>query len=241
MLHTSRRLQLWVLLACAALSGACSTPMPLSSSTKSLDLSQQSIVLFILEQTRAHGRTMPWPRLVSVVDNSTGNAQLIKVDATFMDYGKDSRQYVTPLRLALKPGRYSLGAVHGTIQFFPLAGSFFTPLGLGFEVPARSVVYLGRVCAHMRPRTDNEYRAGSLIPLVSQAVLEISTSTFDVEVKDTSAFDLPLFRESFPVLASQDIKTQILPQQDRLSLDREYGATSAPASPPTACMPAAPG
>lgn len=241
MLHTIRRLQLWALLACAALLSACSTSMPLSSSTRSLDLSQQSIVLFTLEQTRADGRTMPWPRLVSVVDNSTGKAQLVKVDTTFMDYGKDSRQYVTPLRLALTPGRYSLGAVHGTIQFFPLAGSFLTPLGLGFEVPARSVVYLGRVCAHMRPRTDNEYRAGSLIPLVNQAVLEISTSTFDVQVKDSSAFDLPLFRESFPVLASQDIQTQILPQQDRLPLDREYGAVGAPASPPTACMPAAGG
>lgn len=211
--------------------------MPLSEDTKNLDLSQQSIALFMLEQTRADDRTMPWPRQLFVHDHGTGKSQMVKVDTSYIDYGKDSRQYVMPLRLALAPGKYSLGSVTGTIKAFPLAGTFWMPLGLAFEMPERSVVYLGRVCAHMRPRTDQEYRAGSLLPLIDQAVLGISTSTFDVEVKDTSATDLPLFTETFPVLASVEVQKRLLPQQDRLALDREYGATQAPAAAPVACAP----
>lgn len=231
-----RSLRLALFSGCAALLSACGTPMPLGSDTKTLDLSQQSIVLFTLQQTRAEDRTMPWPRSLQVVDMTRNKAEVMKVDTTWMEYGEDSRRYVTPLRLALPAGKYSLAALNGTIQAFPLSGMFWTPLGLQFEVQPRSVTYVGRLCVHMRPRLDTEYRAGALLPLVSQAALGISTSTFDVQVKDSSAADLPIFRDAFPVLKEFDIRTQLLSQQDRFSLDREFGATQPSNSPAVACQ-----
>lgn len=61
----------------------------------------------------------------------------------------------------------------------------------------------------MRTRKDDgEPPAGAPFPIVNQAVLGITSSTFDVSVADESTRDLTLFRESFPVLEAMDIKVQ---------------------------------
>jgi hypothetical protein len=229
--HWMRRALMAV--AAAALAGllsACGTPMPLSAKTKQLDLSRESIALLTLEQTREGSRTMPWPRQLFIKDLATGKNQMVAVDTTFMDYGEDSRTYLTPLRLALPPGRYRIEQVGGTLSAFPIQGSFTVPLALEFEVPAGSVFYVGRIHAHMRERKDTEFRAGSLMPLISQAALGVATSTFDVTVSDASAKDVSTFKEAFPVLQDVTIATRLLPAFDRAPFDRAYAAPDSPAA-----------
>ncbi|MDM0025092.1 hypothetical protein [Variovorax saccharolyticus] len=211
--------RLLLVLATGALLSACGTSMPLSSKTKQLDLSEQSIGLLMLEQTREESRTMPWPRNLFVRNMATGKSQMVAVDTTFIDYGENGDHYVTPLRLALAPGKYRLDALHGTIQVFPLNGTFMVPLGLEFEVPAQSVFYMGRIHAHMRPRKGTEFRAGPPFPLIGQAALNIVTSTFDVQVRDAAATDLPIFREALPVLQAGEIGLHVLPAFDRSKFD----------------------
>lgn len=211
--------------AAIVLLAACGTPMALTGKTKQLDVSQKSMVLASFALTRSDGRAMPWPKLVQVVDLGApkgSRVQSFAVDTDGMAYGDDSRHYVALLRMSLAPGRYTLGGIGGQLSTFPLNGRWQIPLGLQFDVPAQSVVYLGRVSADMRPRKDTEFRAGSLIPLIDQALLGISSSTFDVTTTDMSAFDLPLFTEAFPALRGLQIKTQALPAFDRSVIDRAF-------------------
>lgn len=203
-----------MVVAMTVLLSACGTPTALTSRTKQLDLSQKSVVLATLQLTREGDRKMPWPTRIQVVPIGPANGQgteTFAVDSEGMDYGDDGRQYLALLRLSLPPGRYSFGRLSGEISAFPLKGIVMAPLGLTFEVPARSVVYVGRMNAHMRTRKGDEPAAGPPIPLVNQTVLGISGSTFDVSVADESARDLALFRENFPVLQSTEIKILPLP------------------------------
>ncbi|MBS0338908.1 MAG: hypothetical protein JSS56_00170 [Proteobacteria bacterium] len=100
-------------------------------------------------------------------------------------------------------------------------------------VPPQSVVYLGRISAHLRDRKDTEFRAGSLIPLIDQAALGISNATFDVAVSDQSSVDLPRFKQEFAALRTQAIQTQLLPAYDRGVFDRAFsgGAAASAAQP----------
>jgi len=227
------RLRLLVVILIGVLLSACGTPMPLDAQTKQLDLSQRSIGLLMLEQTRAEGRTMPWPRLLFIRSLDSGESQTVSVDTTFMDSGKDGEGYVTPLRLALAPGKYSLESLQGTIQVFPLNGSFVVPLNLAFEVPPETVFYMGRLHAHMRPRKETEFRAGPFLPLLGQAALNITSSTFDVQVTDASATDLPIFREALPVLRGRQIPVHLLPPHDRSKYDELASSTNQGSQPPS--------
>jgi hypothetical protein len=203
----------------------CAAPTALTSKTSKLDLSQKSIVLATIEITRESNRSMPWPTRLQVMSTgATGSREIqaFAVDSEGMEYGEDGRNYVSLVRLSLAPGKFHLAGLMGQISAFPFRGLFQAPLGLMFEVPSQSIIYLGRVKIHMRPRKDNEFRAGSLIPLIDQAVLGISTSTFDISTEDASAVDLTLFKEAFPVLRDAEVKVLSLPPFDREPIDRTF-------------------
>jgi hypothetical protein len=209
----------------------CAAPSALNSKTKTLDLSQKSIVLATIEITRENNRVMPWPTKLQILPGGATSArelQSVSVDSEGMEYGEDSRRYVSLIRLALPPGSYSLSSLLGEVSAFPFKGSFQAPLGLAFEVPPQSVIYIGRVKLHMRSRNEGEFRAGPLFPLIAQGALGVSTSTFDISTEDASASDLPIFRENFPVLGTVDVKTQRLPAFKREVIDHAFMGTDSP-------------
>lgn len=212
----------------------CAAPTALTSKTEDIDLSQKSIVLATIELTREGNRTMPWPTRLQVLSTSATDALEMRsfaVDSEGMEYGEDNRHYVSLLRVSLPPGKFHFAGLMGEVSAFPFKGIFQAPLGLAFDVPPQAVVYLGRIKLHMRSRNDTEFRAGALFPLISQAALGVSTSTFDGSTEDASAADLPLFREAFPVLRTVDVKTQPLPQFDRAPIDRASMGNEATAGP----------
>ena len=225
-----RIVRLSAALGAAALLGACGTPMGLTKQTTKLDLSKESAVLATFEVTRSNGRLMPDPRHLflrgaKAADGSDRVSLAIDDEGMEQDTGKPRK--LVMVRLLLKPGKYSLENVMGTITGFLAVGTWAVPLNLQFDVPENSVVYLGRISAHLRDRKDDEFRAGSLIPLIDQAALGISNATFDVAVSDQSAIDLPRFREAYSVLRNQEIQSRLLPAFDRTAFDREYqGATA---------------
>lgn len=202
--------------------------MGLNGKTRVLDLEAQSVVLVSFEISRSEAnRALPWPRGVVLIPKdakSRSEAQLLKIDEEGMDYGDGSR-YIALMRLSLPPGKYTLERVWGELKRFPFQGIWNVPLLMTYDVPPKSVVYAGRISAHMRPRTDQEFRAGALIPLIDQAALGISGGTFDVSVADHAAVDLERFREAFPALKDVAIGTALLPAFDREPFDREFKGT----------------
>jgi hypothetical protein len=228
----TRLFQAAILSSVAVLVLGCAAPTALTSKTKELDLSEKSIVLVTVELTRESNRTMPWPTRLQVMSTGATGAREVQayaVDSEGMEYGEDNRHYVALVRLSLPPGKFHLAGLMGEVSAFPFKGIFQAPLGLAFDVPPGSVVYLGRVKLHMRSRKDTEFRAGALFPLVSQAALGVSTSTFDISTADASATDMPLFKETFSVLRNIDVKVQGLPSFNREPIDRAFVGSETPA------------
>lgn len=228
----NRVIRLGVVLCVAVILSACGTPMGLTKQTTQLDLSKKSVVLATFEVTRNNGRLMPDPRSIWIGRSSDTKATtLLSVDDEGMEKDADKPRKLVLLRMSLEPGSYRLQQISGTITGFLAVGSWNVPLGLDFEVPANSVIYLGRISANLRERNDSEFRAGPMIPLIDQAALGISGATFDVTVSDQSSIDLPRFKDAFAVLRNQAIQARLLPAFDRSVPDRAFMAGASPPKP----------
>ncbi|NGY06353.1 hypothetical protein, partial [Solimonas terrae] len=208
-----------VLLPCVLLS-ACATvnTMAVDKKTHDVDVSTKSIVLLSLDVSHLDS-TYYVPR-ANVIRLQTPGAkekadrQNFKIDSDGMtSTATGHNSYL--LRLSLKPGRYEVMDVFGDTGRFPFHGFFSVPLLLDIDVPAKSVIYMGRIAAVLRPRQGNEFRAGSVVPLLDQAVTGVSNGTFDVAVSDASQTDIPMMRAMFPSLKTADIRTVMLPAFDR--------------------------
>ncbi|GHT85916.1 hypothetical protein AGMMS49960_04330 [Betaproteobacteria bacterium] len=128
------------------------------------------------------------------------------------------------LRLELSPGRYEIIGLTSLARLFPINGFFFTPLHSPLEVKESGVYYLGHINATVRERQENEFKAGSSIPLIDQAIAGASTGTFDVEITDDFATDEAVFRSKFPALAAIPIQKTILPAFDRAKAQQWWEA-----------------
>jgi len=226
--------------ACAAalllLSGCVTiTPMAFDKTSKSIDVSSKSIVLMTLDVSRNDdSRYVPRPMTVFWKAHASSPETVYRFRT--LEPGElaaipEHHQYA--LRMALEPGQYELTQVSGLASAFPFNGIFFVPLFLDLTVPAHSVVYVGHVSAELRERKDGEYRAGPLIPLIDQAATGMSGGTWEVKIDDASATDLAMFRETFPALTDVPIATAILPQYDRLAVQRKWdGKVDSPSQGP---------
>lgn len=209
------------------LSGCASRmPVGVDTDTQALDLNEKSLLLLTVDLSRKEAsRFQPVPKslMVGTVD---AKGLVSDVKALAMDgdgeirVSGDRTLYV--YRFVVPEGKIGITGITGVAKAFPLVGLFYVPLGMEVPVTKQSVIYLGRVEAILRPREDNEYRAGGLIPLIDQAATGMSTGTFDVRLKDNSATDLPLLRSTYPALASAKIVTKLVPVIDREYVDRQW-------------------
>jgi hypothetical protein len=103
-----------------------------------------------------------------------------------------------------------------------LIGVFILPLYQEIGADAPGVYYLGHVDAVVRPRGDNEFRAGPLIPLLDQAIAGASTGTFDVKFIDLYDQDVPKFKTIYPALSQVSIIKKIMPPWDRDKAQKEW-------------------
>lgn len=108
---------------------------------------------------------------------------------------------------------------------FPVVGQFWTPLHEPLDVKAGSAVYyLGHVEARVRERQGDEFRAGTLIPLIDQLAVGASGGTWDVAITDSFDVDEAVFRSRFAALKDVDIQKAILPPFDRAKAQAWWAA-----------------
>lgn len=210
-------------------------PMAVTKKTKDLDLNSKSVVLMTIDLARPEAsRFVPHPLWVDIirVDAPANTArQVFKVDG---DAGSIRSKVHNKFmfRFALEPGKYELNTVFGNANAFPFNGFFQVPLLMQINVSPKSVTYVGRVNALLRPRVGNEFRAGSVIPLIDQAAAGISGNTIDVTVVDASQEDLAEFKSTFPALATTEIRTELLPAFDRPKVQAWWENDGKPAAKP---------
>lgn len=240
-----------VLLLACALNAGCATvnQMAFDRASTSVDTVEKSIVLMTVDISRTdESRFALKPTVVAVerpgAETSDDRQNFIlhpedKVSAV------DGRE-VYLVRMALKPGRHRIMQVAGTAYAFPLLPTFAVPLLGDIDVPSNEVMYVGRVTAVLRSRAEGEFRAGPLVPLIDQAVSGLSSGSFDVEILDYNATDIPLFRSSFPALKEASIASRPLPAFDRAAVQKWWDSdgrvieTAGPAESPPAVAPPTP-
>jgi hypothetical protein len=215
-------------LLCGVL-GGCATVnhMAFDKKANSVDLSSKSVVLVTIDLSRSDKSR--FELLPFVIKFEKPNAQN-KQDRQNFTLSKDADTVKTEdghtlylARVALEPGPYKLTEIMGNTGAFPIA-QFLVPILSDFNVPPRSIVYVGRVSATLRPRESGEFRAGpvGLLPnqLLAQSVAGISTSTWDVTIGDRSDSDLPLFRQTFKAVESAQVVKSSLSPFDRAAVQR---------------------
>jgi hypothetical protein len=194
------------------------TPMAVNKQTKNVDVNSKSIVLMTLDLARPEtSRYIPHPLSVFFTKTDEQGKPLTQVFKVDDDAGSTDSKLDNKflLRFALEPGQYEMSTVFGMAKAFPVVATFQIPLLMKINVSPKSVTYVGRVNALLRPRVGNEFRAGAVIPLIDQAVAGVSGGTFDITVVDASKEDIPEFKSTFTSLAATDIRTELLPPFDK--------------------------
>jgi hypothetical protein len=215
-------------LLCGVL-GGCATVNHMAFDKKSnlVNPTSKSVVLVTIDLSRpdkSRFELVPF-----VVKFEKPNAQSKQVRQNFT-LSKDADTVKTEdghtlylARVSLDPGPYELTQIMGNAGAFPIA-QFLVPILSDFNVPPRSIVYVGRITATLRPRASGEFRAGpvGLLPnlVLAQAVAGISTSTWDVTIDDRSDSDLPLFRQTFKAIESAQVVKSPLSPFDRAAVQR---------------------
>lgn len=218
--------QLVVLFLSLIVVGCASLPIGVDSGTQKLDLKDKTLLLVTVDISRKEAsRFVPIPRslIIGSVDASGAvkDAKPLALDGDgWISLNDEKTLYA--YRFLASEGTTELSGITGQAKAFPLVGNFYVPLGMRVPVSTPSVVYLGRIEAVLRPRADNEYRAGGVIPLIDQSATGMSNGTFDVHIADRSKEDLPLLRSAYPALATVNIETKLVPVVDREFVDMQW-------------------
>lgn len=112
--------------------------------------------------------------------------------------------------LPLAPGGYQLVDVFVRANCGIVFGNGAIPVNAPFRVEAGKALYVGRIEAVRRERKGDEPRAGSVIPLIDQAVTGFSGGTFDVRIVDAFDRDVPVLKATHAPLAGTEIQKALL-------------------------------
>jgi hypothetical protein len=199
-----------VLAGMTAFCGCANTqPMALSSKSKTLDLTTESIGIFTLETLNGYKPGFePAVSSVAVTPPAAEKAMFFQVGKPYRKGEDRSLAYLVSMRLP--PGPCTVGNVSGTSNKLLVIGSFSFPLAAKFTLPPNTVTYLGHISMVNRKRKEGEPRSGSIIPLIDQAVCGYSDGTFDITVSDRSESDIPAFKKTYPVLQECTIDKVIM-------------------------------
>lgn len=231
-LTTVRGLGLSAFLFGAIAGCAMVSPMAFDRRATSIDTAARSVVLLTLEISRSDGSPyQPIPDIVriwNVTVRSAADQHDFKIDRNADAISPDNGRRVYLVRMSLPPGTYKLMVVDGIARASQLSALFEVPLLADLNVKPQSIEYVGHIAAILRPRQDEEFRAGPLLPAIAQAASGMSESTWDITYEDRTTTDIALFRKAYPVLASASIATQPLPPFDRVAVQRWWDAQQAP-------------
>jgi hypothetical protein len=220
--------------AVSTLLSGCAAKMAMAPGATTLDLKGEGMVLLTSKVTNTYKETILQTKTVGVRSvlseaqkKAAADAQAALPPGAEADSGQGFRIFETgeatavdetPGRsfdehvvvVSLPPGRYQLTGLTVEGGSFLMKGFGVVQLEAPFEVTAGAVTCLGRVEAVRRERTGDEPRAGSVIPLISQAALGFSGGTFDLTVVDRYDADLAQARAIYPALGSVQVGKALL-------------------------------
>jgi hypothetical protein len=122
----------------------------------------------------------------------------------------------------LPPGRYSIKSLQGRAGQFPFMGSMSFSVDAPFEVPPKSVIYLGHVAmTNIEKVNPDDQASGAPIPIIDQAVTGFGGGTIKVTLKDRYEQDVAALKNDYPALRDTPVIRAPLAQME---LDRSSGS-----------------
>jgi hypothetical protein len=127
---------------------------------------------------------------------------------------KDGKHYLIVLQN--DPGTHMFYSVRGNVLGGFLEPAFESPILATFQTKEHEIVYIGSIQLQMRKKkSDSEYSAGPMFPLIDQAGM--GGATIDVVIDDDYETDIHNFEEVFPNLKDHTVIKRILPRWKRPS------------------------
>ncbi len=213
----SRWAALFVIIAGIFLLNGCAARrnMAFTKNIQQIDISKESIAIFTLKTFNSYKPGCePFADFVTI-KNSNGTGQEEYKYFTNLPTKKVKEQYNEYLlSMQMTPGEYLLDKISGMVMLYHMngnCGSYDIPISSTFKVEPNSVVYIGRIEAdNVKRVSDDELRAGPVLPLIDQAIAGYYTGTFRVKVYDNFDEDIQSFTNEFPALKNQKIVKGIL-------------------------------
>lgn len=195
--------------------GGCATmkPSALGPDGKQLDVSKESIALLSVKVANKY-KTGYQPDIKNVFiweDKSENRKKYsFAVEEKYNEIENEFNEYL--ISFQLPPGKYEMREFFAQKMAFPVFGSFALPIYADFSIGSNEIVYLGNIDARIIERTsDDELRAGPVIPLIDQAVTGASGGTFVIEITDHFNDDIAKFKQKYHQLTGFDIINLTLP------------------------------
>ncbi len=226
---------LLVILALLAM-GGCATG--LDKNATAVDWTKGSIVVMSVEVTNQY-KSNYQPTGLGVVMRKKSSTEARDWIPVFGQVKAGTNAVLVTKQI--QPGKYTISKIYGMSQKFLISGRIDFSVDAPFEVTANSIIYLGRVMAINKERTnkDDQY-AGGVIPLIDQAVSGFGGGTLEVSLGDNYAEDINSLKNEFAFLQKLDV---IRTPLQKMMLERTTGSSAAPIevrpTPPVVATPTA--
>ncbi len=208
--------RLLVLCTIVFMLSGCTTikPPALSGNTSIIDVSKESIALLTVKIANEYKPSYQ-PNIIYIFVwgdmEKDRNEYSFSVDEKYKEVENSFNEYL--ISFQLPPGKYKLRELFARSGIFPVIGAFSVPVYSSFSIEPHKIIYLGHLEATIKERTDDKMlRAGSVIPLIDQAVTGASGGTFDVKIADLFEDDIKLFQQKYPYLGKHQVENHTLPQ-----------------------------
>ncbi len=203
--------RLAMLLSIVAATG-CATisPMPLSTGVSQLQTAEKSVLLAKVT-IRNENAPSHQPDLCCIFVEKDGETYSYTKPTLVKEYAEQGKEYLVSVDVA--PGKAKINLAR-FIRQVPMLLMAMADLQFEQEidVPSDSIVYVGNISAVIKDKeTDDDLSAGSLLPLVDQAVAGFSTGTFRVDISDNYEQDIAEFQSRYPFLKEREILKHVLP------------------------------
>lgn len=182
--------------------------MPLSEGVTAVDTSTKSLLIGRVH-IKNENKPNHHPELSFVFVKKGEEETGYRAPALISEAGDKGKDYFVSLDVA--PGPMTLKRIWFRRSVFPINASANLSVEQNLNIPAGKVVYIGNIDAVIKKRTsEDQIRAGSVIPLIDQAVAGFSDGTFEVKVTDNYEEDVKLLRSKYPFLKDKEIVKVLL-------------------------------
>jgi hypothetical protein len=193
----------------------CAATMPLSPDQPVALKPQESLAVFTLTLRNDFKNYLLTPQRIFVEASAINGGKTYRFAFGQPEQKVSDRELKMVGSFALPPGDYEITYFtgHTDIGFalLPVAGKFEPPFKKFFRLGGDEAVYLGHVMARLVEKTsDNEERAGPVLPLLDQAATGMSSGTFKFDIVDRYSEDVSYIKTRFPSVASREFTKRLM-------------------------------